>query len=100
MADLRILPADIAPRALQPLRLPALSPEGETFGAALTSAIGHVNAAQNEAEAVATAMAAGQAEDTAASIAAIEKASITFQLALQIRNKLLEAYQDIMRMPV
>jgi flagellar hook-basal body complex protein FliE len=30
----------------------------------------------------------------------MEKASIAFQFALQIRNKLLEAYQDIMRMPV
>jgi flagellar hook-basal body complex protein FliE len=31
---------------------------------------------------------------------AIEKANISFQFALQIRNKLLEAYQEIMRMPV
>jgi flagellar hook-basal body complex protein FliE len=30
----------------------------------------------------------------------IEEANISLQLALQIRNKLLEAYQDIMRMPV
>ena len=31
---------------------------------------------------------------------AIEKANVSFQFALQIRNKLLEAYQEIMRMSV
>ena len=38
--------------------------------------------------------------DAVEAVVTMEKASIAFQFALQIRNKLLEAYQDVMRMPV
>jgi flagellar hook-basal body complex protein FliE len=100
MADLRIIPADGATRAVTPLRFPELRPAGESFGAALGRAIADVDSLQIKAQEVAGALAAGQAEDTAQSVATIEKANISFQFALQIRNKLLEAYQEVMRMPV
>jgi flagellar hook-basal body complex protein FliE len=45
-------------------------------------------------------VAAGKHVDTAQAVAQIEKANIAFTFALSIRNKLLEAYQEVMRMPV
>jgi flagellar hook-basal body complex protein FliE len=102
MSDLRITPASAATRAIAPVRLPELGASSgqDGFGAALGRAIGGVNALQQEAQKVAVAVATGQAADSAQAIAQIEKASVSFQFAMQIRNKLLEAYQEIMRMPV
>jgi flagellar hook-basal body complex protein FliE len=100
MADLRIIPAEGATRTISPLRFPELRPSAEKFGTALARAIADVDSLQSQAQEAAGALAAGQAEDTAQSVAMIEKANISFQFALQIRNKLLEAYQEVMRMPV
>jgi flagellar hook-basal body complex protein FliE len=102
MADLRVTPANATNRTIAPLRFPDLAPssEKEGFGAALGRAIGDVNTLQQRAQDVAASVSTGQAADSAQSVALIEKANISFQFALQIRNKLLEAYQEIMRMPV
>ena len=100
MADLRIIPAEGATRTVTPLRFPELRPSAESFGAALGRAVAEVDSLQSQAQEVAGALVAGQADDTAQAVAMIEKANISFQFALQIRNKLLEAYQEVMRMPV
>jgi flagellar hook-basal body complex protein FliE len=100
MADLRIIPSESAPRAISPVRFPELAPKGESFGTALGQAVADVESLQLKAQDAAVALAAGRAQDTAQSVATIEKANVAFQFALQIRNKLLEAYQDVMRMPV
>lgn len=70
------------------------------FGETLGQALAGVNALQVDAEAAATALASGQTVDTAKTLVTVEKASISFQFAMQVRNKLLEAYQEIMRMQV
>ena len=44
------------------------------------------------------ALASGQAPDLHSVTIAAEKATLSFQLAVQVRNKALEAYQEIMRM--
>jgi flagellar hook-basal body complex protein FliE len=59
-----------------------------------------LEALQGEALNATTQIAAGQSIDTAQAVAKIEMASIAFSFALSIRNKLLEAYQEVMRMPV
>ena len=102
MADLRIAPiaAPAVPAApATTLRTPAAS-GGEGFTETLKNAVAAVNDMQLDARDAAIAVASGRAPDSAQAIVAIEKANISFQFALQIRNKLLEAYQDIMRMPV
>ena len=100
MADLRILPGEAAARTVAPLRFPELRPGGESFGSTLGRAVASVEASERQAEEASSLLATGQSADTAQSIATIEKANISFQFALQIRNKLLEAYQEVMRMPV
>ena len=45
-------------------------------------------------------LAAGQVEDISEVVIAGEKAAIAVQLTMQVRNKMVEAYQEIMRMQV
>lgn len=70
------------------------------FGAALKTALQQVNASQAEAGKASEAFERGDNTDIAAVMLARQKASIGFEATLQVRNKLLSAYKDIMSMPV
>ena len=70
------------------------------FSASLTQAVNAVNEQQLQAQDAAVAVASGSGVDSAKALVTIEKANISFQFAMQIRNKLLEAYQEVMRMQV
>jgi flagellar hook-basal body complex protein FliE len=70
------------------------------FGKALTNAIQGLDQVQNEADDKSVQLAAGDPVDLHEVMLARETASLDFQLALQVRNKLVEAYQDVMRMQV
>ena len=72
--------------------------EGKSFGEALKESIAQVNQLQKSAETQAQELAMGKSKDVAQTLIAIEKANISFQLMMQVRNKLVEAYQEIMRM--
>ena len=62
--------------------------------------LGAVNAAQNDAGAASAAYERGETSDIAGVMLARQKSSIAFEATLQVRNKLLSAYRDIMNMPV
>jgi flagellar hook-basal body complex protein FliE len=62
--------------------------------------IGEVNALQAKAGAASEAFERGTESDIAQVMLARQKASISFEATLQVRNKLLSAYRDIMNMPV
>jgi flagellar hook-basal body complex protein FliE len=70
------------------------------FTKALSSALSEVNSAQNKAASAADAYERGESTDIAAVMLSREQASVGFQATLQVRNKLLSAYKDIMSMPV
>ena len=70
------------------------------FSDTLSQAVASVNDAQIKAQNAAVSVANGTAVDSAQALVTIEKANISFQFAMQIRNKLLEAYQEVMRMSV
>jgi flagellar hook-basal body complex protein FliE len=70
------------------------------FGNALQSALAHVNELQANSSAIATSYEKGETTDIAAVMLTRQKASIGFEATLQVRNKLLSAYKDIMSMPV
>ncbi len=72
----------------------------EGFGRALTDAIEGLNETQGAADEASVLMAAGEPIDLHEVMLARETASLHFQLAVQVRNKLIEAYQDVMRMQV
>ncbi|MFB0517019.1 MAG: flagellar hook-basal body complex protein FliE [Candidatus Neomarinimicrobiota bacterium] len=59
-----------------------------------------VNAKQAEANEEVSKVVTGESEDLHNAMIALEEASISFQLMLEIRNKMLEAYQEINRMNI
>ena len=65
------------------------------FGSMLSSSIQGLADTQNEAAGAAQALATGQATDPTAVVMAVERAQLAMQLAGQIRNKAVEAAQDI-----
>jgi len=71
-----------------------------SFAGAMQSALGQVNTMQSKAETVSAAYERGETTDIASVMLAREQASVGFQATLQVRNKLLSAYKDIMSMPV
>lgn len=72
--------------------------EGTSFGDVLANAIRQVEQDQRHANEMAVRLAAGEVEDIAQVIIASERASLSLNLAIQVRNKVIEAYQEIMRM--
>lgn len=70
------------------------------FGAAMQSALTQVNAMQAQSSAITEAYERGEVTDIAQVMLARQQSSIGFEATLQVRNKLLSAYKDIMSMPV
>ena len=70
------------------------------FSDALRSALNSVNEAQSRSSAMTEAYERGETTDIAAVMLARQQASIGFEATLQVRNRLLTAYKDIMSMPV
>jgi flagellar hook-basal body complex protein FliE len=66
----------------------------------LHDAMQSVNATQQRADQLTTAYETGQTQDVAKVMLARQEASVGFEATLQVRNKLLSAYQDIMKMGV
>ena len=78
---------------------PAARPGAASFADALGQALGQVEAAQQEGDAQ-SALAASGAGNLHEVALALEKADISLRVAAKVRNKLVEAYQEVMRMPV
>ncbi len=66
----------------------------------LKESLEKVNALQGEADKNIEGLAAGKGGDLHNTMIAIEKADLSFNLMVQVRNKLLAAYEEIMRMQV
>jgi flagellar hook-basal body complex protein FliE len=75
------------------------APDGG-FASTMRSALTEVNNQQAKANTVTEAYERGETTDIAAVMLQREQASVGFQATLQVRNKLLSAYKDIMSMPV
>lgn len=71
---------------------------GGGFAATLDGALRQVSAVQSRSSELQVAYERGQVTDIAQVMIARQEAGIAFEAALQTRNKLLSAYQDIMRM--
>lgn len=74
---------------------------GADFSVALKSAIDGVSAAQQQAQQMTQNFVAGQENVNLQDVMInLQKASLSFQQMVQVRNKLVSAYQDVMNMPV
>ncbi|NOY77386.1 MAG: flagellar hook-basal body complex protein FliE [Calditrichaeota bacterium] len=75
-------------------------PEGESFDNTLKGFIDEVNKLQLDAGESINKLAAGEINDVHDVMVAVEKASTSFELMMQIRNKILDAYREVMRTQV
>lgn len=72
----------------------------EDFTSFLKDALHKLENTQTEAEQVTTALVTGQTDDFHTPVIAMEKASLAMGLAVTVRNKVLDAYHEIMRMQI
>lgn len=71
---------------------------GNSFGDLLGKMVQEVNASQNHATETVSALQSGGNVSLHQAVIAMEEASVSFQLMVEVRNKLLESYQELMRM--
>jgi flagellar hook-basal body complex protein FliE len=90
------IPAGAAIPALPPLA--ASQPSGTGFSSVLADAIGRVDQFQQDAQSSIGKFLSGQDEEVHKVALATEQASMSFDLFLQVRNKVVSAYQEVMRM--
>jgi flagellar hook-basal body complex protein FliE len=83
-----------------PAGAPAAQAKPASFAATMEEALKSVNQSQSEASALSAAYERGETVDIAKVMLARQQASVGFEATLQVRNKLLSAYKDIMSMPV
>jgi flagellar hook-basal body complex protein FliE len=76
------------------------SVSGSGFGHALTNAIEGLVKEQTGADAQSQALALGKTTDIAGVAMAVERANLSMQLAVQVRNKAVDAYHEIFRMQI
>jgi len=88
-----------SPQAINPLGKDPGKPQG-AFGDMLKQAVTEINQLQNSADKAITGVQLGQSSSIHEAMIALEKADISFRAMMQVRNKILEAYQEIMRMQV
>ncbi len=102
MNDLLVRGGDLRPPALNAANKPAAPEQGQgkSFSDLLQGAVEDINKLQTEAD---EAIARVQLDNTASiheAVVALEKAGISFQAMMQVRNKIVDAYQEIMRIQV
>lgn len=71
-----------------------------SFKETLESAVDQVDQAQKESDSQIEAFVAGEQENVHEVMLAMEEANLSFDLMVEVRNKVLEAYQELMRMQV
>ncbi|MCL1073940.1 flagellar hook-basal body complex protein FliE [Shewanella dokdonensis] len=102
LQEMQSLQGEITPNPISssPLRQ-VNNTSGADFANLLSQAVGHVSELQSTSSSLASRLDMG---DTSVSLSdtviAREKASVAFEATVQVRNKLVEAYKEIMSMPV
>lgn len=78
----------------------SVSGSGENFGSAVKDAVESLENSQKAAEQEIGKAVTGESPDLHKTIIALQSADLKFQLGLQVRNKLIGAYEEVMRMQV
>lgn len=96
MSDIPIKPVG-APQGLSEVRK-LEAEKGTGFSETLEEALQEVNELQNRSTEEIGQALDGDLKDVHSAMLALQKADLSFQLMLQVRNKLVQAYRDVMRM--
>lgn len=76
------------------------SESGKSFADTLKEAVTSVNELQKSSDKFAQNVATGKTDDVAGAMIAAEKADIALRVMVQVRNKIIDAYQEVMKMQV
>ena len=93
ISSIRILPAETEPAAFDPA-----GGESSGFSTVLHGAMDDLEQLQSQAEAKVAGVLGGDGTDVHTAMIAVEKADLSFQLMMQVRNKIVSAYQQISSM--
>jgi len=69
--------------------------DGASFSSQLQSAFNHIEQLHADADQQIAGLVSGQGEDIHKVMIAVEKANLSFQLMMQVRNKIVQAYRDV-----
>ncbi|HEX4074085.1 MAG TPA: flagellar hook-basal body complex protein FliE [Candidatus Acidoferrales bacterium] len=73
--------------------------EGADFSSTLQTAVEQVGKLQSDAQNKVAGLLGGDGEDIHSAMLAVEKANVSFEMMVQVRNKIVQAYQTISQMP-
>ena len=76
------------------------SPNAPSFAEVIQKTVNKVNDMQNQSQALSGAYERGEDVPLTDVVLSMQKSSLAFEATLQVRNKVLKAYDDIMNMPV
>ncbi|MGG4169778.1 flagellar hook-basal body complex protein FliE [Rossellomorea vietnamensis] len=93
-----VTPSVISPSFIKKNSSP--SEATENFSQLLKNSIDEVNKMQVQSDQLTEKLVRGENVDLHQVMIASQKASITLQTTMEVRNKVVEAYQEIMRMPM
>jgi len=79
---------------------PADAPKGKDFKSILIDSLNEVNRLQDEADQGVQRLLTGETDNVAEVLTAVNKAGVAFDLLMEIRNKLTDAYQEIQQMRI
>jgi flagellar hook-basal body complex protein FliE len=82
----------------QPAAVQGPAPAGDDFGAHLAQALDQVGAVERHADESVARFTAGREKDVHQVMLSLAKADMTLRLAVEVRNKAVEAYNELMRM--
>ncbi|GIU25657.1 flagellar hook-basal body complex protein FliE [Shewanella colwelliana] len=102
LQEMQTLSGEIKPNGLTSgITQQVANTSGSDFGQLLSQAVGSVNSLQANSSSMQTRLDMGDTRVTLSdTVIAREKASVAFEATVQVRNKLVEAYKEIMSMPV
>ena len=92
VSNLRILPSEISTTPSK------VTPRNWGFTETLRGAMDQVEQLQSTADNKVSELLNGNGMDVHSAMVAVEKADLSFQLMMQVRNKIVSAYQEISRM--
>ncbi len=79
---------------------PSVGSDAHSFGQLLEKMVDQTNASQIQADEAIKELVAGRSKNIHETMLTIEKADTSLKLMMQVRNKVLDAYREIMRMQV
>jgi len=91
ISSVRILPAELSPSRARPS-------EGSKFLETLQQTMDQVEDMQGDAQGKVAELLNGNGADLHSAMIAVEKADLSFQLMMQVRNKIVAAYQEVSRL--